>query len=177
MVNRKKIYLLMLFAIVPIFLIGIGRVSYIKLVHGSEYEAQLISQLVNGGSDKAIMPTRGAVLDCNQQPLALSSTVYTVILDVRLMVSEHNKKTAENVSDKDRETAEFKWNNTLDTINTLLDIPMETLTSYVATDAEGKPGKDTKYFILAKKVPFDKGQQIKSLNYPWLYCEEDNQRS
>lgn len=177
MVNHGKVYFLMIISIVLILFIGIGRVSYIKLVHGSEYEARLISQLVNGGSDKSILPSRGAILDCNQQPLALSSTVYTVILDVRLMVSEHNEKTAANVSDKDREKAEFKWNNTFDTINKLLNIPVETLTGYVMTDAEGKPAKDTNYFILAKKVPFDKGQQIKSLNYPWLYCEEDNQRS
>ena len=167
----------MLVFIAVIVFIGVGRVSYIKLVHGKEYEAQLISQLVNGGGDRSIMPPRGAVVDCNQQPMAISSTVYTVILDVRLMVSEHNEKTAANVSDKERENAEFKWNNTLDTINKLLDIPMETLTGYLATDAEGKPAKDTNYFILAKKVPFDKGQQIKGLNYPWLYCEEDNQRT
>ncbi|MBQ8941510.1 MAG: PASTA domain-containing protein [Firmicutes bacterium] len=174
--SHGKIYFLMIVFIAVIFSIGIGRVSYIKLVHGSEYEAQLISKLVNGGSDKSIMPSRGAVLDCNQQPLALSSTVYTVVLDVRLMVSEYKDKTTEKASENERKNAELKWNTTLETINKLLGIPMETLTGYVATDASGKPAKDTNYFILAKKVPYETGQQIKSLGYPWLYCEDDNRR-
>ncbi|MBQ9519208.1 MAG: hypothetical protein IJR59_04875, partial [Firmicutes bacterium] len=172
----KRIYLMVLAFIAAFVFIGIGRVTYIKLAHGREYESKLISQLVNGGKDKSIMPARGAVLDCNQQPLALSSTVYNVIWDIRMMVEEHDKKTGEKASDDERKAAEEKWNKTFETLNQVLGIPMEELTAHVQIGADGKPKTDKSYFKLAKKVSFEKGQQIMALKYPWLYCEEENQR-
>ncbi len=176
-IGPKRTAFLMLAFIGTIIFIGIGRVSYIKLTKGTEYEAQLVNQLVSGGSDKTIVPSRGAILDSTQQPLALSSTVYNVILDVRLMVSEHEKNTASDKKESEKALAEEKWNKTLDTLNQQLGIPMETLTSYLVLDAEGKPAKDTNYLILAKKVPFAKGQAITALGYNWVYCESDNLRS
>ncbi|MBQ6555848.1 MAG: PASTA domain-containing protein [Firmicutes bacterium] len=176
-IGPKRTVAMMLMFVAVIIFIGIGRVTYIKMTKGVEYEAQLVNQLVSGGSDKTIVPSRGAILDSTHQPLALSSTVYNVILDVRLMVSEHVKNTAADKKDSEKEAAEEKWNRTLETLNTQLGIPMETLTSYLVTDAEGKPAKDTNYLILAKKVPFAKGQAISALGYSWVYCESDNQRT
>lgn len=179
-VDGAKVGLMALAAIFVITAIGIGRVAYIKTVHGEEYEKALKEILMNGSADRSILPSRGSILDCNQVPLATSSTVYNVILDVRLMVDEYRTKTGETgerVSDDTIKAANEKWNKTLELINSLLGIPMEELTSYCKYDADGVPAKNTHYLILAKKVPYDVGAEIKSAGLPWLLCEDDNLRT
>ncbi len=174
-VNGAKVIFMMIVLIAVIAAIGVGRVTYIKLVHGNEYESELKSMLMTGG-DKSILPTRGSILDCNQMPLATSTVVYTVVLDVRLMVQEYLANTGEKADDDTKKAAEEKWNKTLEMLNQLLDIPMETLTGYVKYDANGVPAEDTNYKVLAKKVPYETGQQLKALNYAWIICEDDNLR-
>ena len=69
-----------LFAFFAAFALMLGRVLYMKVVHGAEYEAAAKNQQINR-YDITIPPNRGSILDRNNQVLAISTTVYNVALD------------------------------------------------------------------------------------------------
>ena len=58
-----------------------ARVYYLKIVKGAEYEQEAISQQITRFGDVTIPPNRGAIVDRNKQPLAVSTTVYNVAVD------------------------------------------------------------------------------------------------
>lgn len=166
MKDRKKIisirmYLFVLFVFLSLFYAGIMRVFYFKEVKGEEYESAAINNQINSSLDRTIEAPRGNIYDRNMQPLALSNTVYRIILDVRILVQQDDEVQKE----------------TIDKINAILGIPKETIQSYIVKGADGKPVKDTSYLIIAKDVPYDKGKEIEGLKYNWLYGESYSKRS
>lgn len=158
---KKRMTFLFVAAITALSYVGIFKVWQYKKTNGSDYEAAAIYNQINKIQDKVINPNRGDILDRNKQSLAVSSTVFNIVLDVRILA-------------KQKPDVQTK---TLNSINELLEIPMETLLSYTQVDGNGVPAKDTNYLVIAKKVPFDVGKQIGELGYSWLYAEEDTKRS
>lgn len=156
----RLIFVLTILIFIIIF-VGIFRVAYFKEFKGKEYEAAAINNQLNGSVDKTIAPSRGNIYDKNMQPLALSTTVFDIILDVRILVQQPDA-----VQEK-----------TINNIHEILDIPLETLNGYILTDANGKPVIDKNYFKIAEDVPYEKGKAISSLKYNWLYGEEKSLRS
>lgn len=152
-------FMLICFVFALIF-VGIIQVFLIKQ-KSDVYENAAISNQINKVQDKVINPNRGDIVDRNGEELALGETVYNIILDVRLLLEQKQDKQAE----------------TLEKINSILGIPMETLQGYIALDKNNKPAKDTHYLIIAKKVPFNKGKEINDLEMNWLYGEQDTKRS
>ena len=66
---------LVLFMFMCAFAVLIGRIAYIKVVHGQEYENLAKNQQINK-YDMTITPVRGDIVDSNNQPFAVSITVY-----------------------------------------------------------------------------------------------------
>ncbi|MBQ7265188.1 MAG: PASTA domain-containing protein [Firmicutes bacterium] len=157
---EARIMLLLLFSVVGVISVGFFRVLHIK-ANGKDYEKAAIYNQLNKVQDKVISPNRGDILDRNGQQLAVGETVFNIIFDVRLCVMQKPEKQRE----------------TLEKINSILGIPMDELEGYIATNAEGVPAKDTNYFVIAKKVSFEKGKKINDLGYNWLYGEQDTKRS
>lgn len=88
--TRNKLYFLAV--VLFIIFIGLGsRVGYLKSVHGAEYETLAKTQQVSR-YDSVISPNRGTITDRNNQPLAISTTVYNIILDVRVLVMNDIKE-------------------------------------------------------------------------------------
>ena len=158
-VTGRLLCMLLVFVILLSY-VGLYRVFAIK-ADGKDYEKSAIYNQVNRIQDKIVSPNRGDIVDRNGEPLAVGETVFNIILDVRLMVEQKQDKQEE----------------TINNINQIVGIPVETIRSYVALDANKKPAKDTHYFILAKKVPISVGRKINDLNCNWLYAEQDTKRS
>ena len=96
--KRKRIksrLIFILFVLIAVFAALGGRVFYLKTVHGAEYETAAKQQQVSR-YDSIISPNRGSIVDRNNQPLAISTRVYNIILDVRVLAdysAEEQEKT------------------------------------------------------------------------------------
>ena len=91
-----------LFVLFAAFFALIGRVTYLKVVYGEEYETAARTQQISGYDD-TINPNRGTITDRNHQPLAVSTTVYNIVLDVRVLVQnkmEEQEKTLSALCEK-----------------------------------------------------------------------------
>lgn len=162
LVNR--LYALGLLMLAAVAIVGFGRVWWIITVHGEDYKAYTTSNyagLQDNVRDKEIAPNRGSIVDRNNQPLAVSNTVFNIILDVRLL------------SEQDKDVQE----KTIKSMNEILGVKEEEIRNCLKKDKGGKLAKDTNYFIIRKKVDYSKGRQIDELGYRWVYSEGDTQRT
>lgn len=140
---------------------GLYRVWAIKLTKGEEYEAASINNQVNKVRDTVVNPNRGDILDRNMQTLAVGNTVYNIVLDVRLLAEQDAETQAE----------------TIEQINSILGIDKSEIEACLVKDAEGNPTKNTHYYVIAKKVDYEKGKAIEALGLSWLYNETDTKRT
>ncbi len=149
--------------IVLILLVGTGvfGVAWIKIVNGSEYESDAISNQMKKVQDKIINPNRGSILDRNMQSFAVSSTVYNIILDIRVLAEQ---------------SAEVQ-NETIQGLSETLDVDPQELKELVKINTEtGKPNKDTNWYTVKKQVSFELGRKIREKNLKCVYEEEDTKR-
>lgn len=172
----SRLMLMLLVAVIALSYVGYFRVYAIKTNEGDKYEAAAVQNQVNKIQDKVISPNKGDILDRNGEVLALGETVYNIILDVRLLVEQETDAQKKNPGRKP-ENKKYPLNDTKEALNRILGVKPEEIDGYVATDSNGNPAKDTHYFILRKKVPFEKGKEINDLSYNWLYGEQDTKRS
>ncbi|MFI3230474.1 MAG: penicillin-binding transpeptidase domain-containing protein [bacterium] len=162
-----RIIILALFTIVPLFVIGIGRVTYIKANNGEEFEQQAIQNQVNKVQDKIVNPNRGSILDRNGQAIALSSTVFNIILDIRVVAQQKEEAIL----------------STIEIISRILEIDHQTLEDYFVRDANGnlKPENDTNWKVIEKKVSYSKAKQLEqelsALSLRGVHLETDTMRS
>lgn len=156
-----RLVFLVVIMLVAIAFSGLYRVWAIKITKGDEYETASINNQVNKVRDTVVNPNRGDILDRNMQTLAVGNTVYNIILDVRLLAEQ----------DTDVQT------ETVDKINEILGIDKGEIQACLVKDAEGNPAKNTHYYIIAKKVDYEKGKAIEALGWSWLYNETDTKRS
>ena len=70
-----------------ILLLLLAKIAYIKIVQGKLYETYAVIQSLNGSSntERVLKPIRGEIRDRNNTPLAVSKTVYDIILDVKVL--------------------------------------------------------------------------------------------
>ncbi len=174
-VRTGRLLLLLIVCVLTLCYVGYFRVYRIK-ANGSKWETAAITNQMNKVQDKVVSPNRGDIVDRNGENLAVGETVYNIILDVRLLAEEDAKQQKKN-ADRDIEDQKFPMKDTLDSLNKILGIPMETLNGYMATNPDGSLVRDTHYLVVEKKVDYDKGKQINDLGYNWLYGEQDTKRS
>ncbi|MCC8014754.1 MAG: PASTA domain-containing protein [Eubacterium sp.] len=141
--------------------VGFFRVFTIIYLHGSEYEAKAINNQVSRIQDKVINANRGNIYDRNNQPLAVSNTVYSVILDVRVLADQKTE-----VQEK-----------TLTGLSSALEMPYDELKEYLSKGSDGALKYDTNWQIIAKQVPYDTGKAIDEMGLSCVYLEEDTQRT
>lgn len=122
-----------------LFVLLLGRVSYIKMVHGEEFEREVLRLQYNRSNmESVINPNRGNIVDRNNQSLAVSYTVYNIILDIRMLVEES----------QDAQT------HTIEALHRHLGIPEYELRNHLLVDINtGKPIRDTHYYKLKSNVP------------------------
>ncbi|MCD7778965.1 MAG: PASTA domain-containing protein [Clostridiales bacterium] len=147
--------------IICLSFVGFFRIFTIIYFHGAEYEARAINNQVSRIQDKTINANRGNIYDRNNQPLAVSNTVYTVVLDVRVL----------------DEQTEAVQTNTFEGLSETLDIPISELQEYLAKTSDGSLQYDTNWQIIKKQVPYDTGKTIEEMGLSCVYLEEDTLRS
>ncbi|MCL2699049.1 MAG: penicillin-binding transpeptidase domain-containing protein, partial [Defluviitaleaceae bacterium] len=115
-----------------------GRIYFIKMVHGDEFERRALAQQFNRhNSESVIHPNRGNIVDRNNQTLAISHTAYNVILDIRMLA---------------RESPETQT-HTVNTLHDILRIPEYELRNFLAIDlSTGRPVIDRHYFRIAENI-------------------------
>lgn len=145
-----------LFVLAAVFTVLGGRVFYLKTVHGSQYETESRTQQISR-YDEMISPNRGTIVDRNNQPLALSTTVYNIVMDSRVLQelgkTESGKKTQET---------------TLSALSSVLNIDRSTLDEYLQLDTSWK--------VLAKKQPKEVKEQLESAGVKGVVFQKDTQR-
>ena len=126
------------FGFTLLLLLLFGRISYIKMVHGETYERiALANQYNRNNLESVINPNRGNIVDRNNQTLAVSYTVYNIILDIRMLVNESADVQA----------------HTVEVLHRHLGIPEYELRNLLFVDVDGKPIRNTRYHILKTEVP------------------------
>lgn len=161
--KRKRIksrLIFILFVLIAVFAALGGRVFYLKTVHGAEYETAAKQQQVSR-YDSIISPNRGSIVDRNNQPLAISTRVYNIILDVRVL------------ADYSAEEQE----KTVNVLSEVLGLDANTLKGYLVKDpATGKPALDTNWKVLAKKQEPEIKEKLESMDIKGVVFENDTKR-
>lgn len=152
-----------LFAMTGVLAVLIGRIAYLKIVKGEEYENAAKTQQTED-YDTTIVANRGSIVDRNNQAFAVSTRVYDLALDVRVLVSSYDADVQEN------------------TISTLagidyLNLDYATLKSYIVTDSNGVPAADTHWKVLAKKLTREQKEEIEALGLKGVVFGADTKRS
>lgn len=117
---------------IMLFLCLGARVYYLKIVKGAEYEQEAISQQITRFSDTTIPPNRGAIVDRNKQPLAVSTTVYNVAVDpvaMKELDDNYKEKVANGVSDAKNIKEEV-----VTALNEVIGVDKDTLYDIFSTD-------------------------------------------
>ena len=164
--------------LIAVFMLGlvglVGKMSYIYVVNGEDFESQAIRQQVFSNTrsphvDRVINPNRGSILDRNGQVMAHSHTVYNIFIDVRRL--------AELKAATDTRSAN-EMEAVLDAIEELLDIPRADILEFMAINPEtGKPNRDTHFLIIKRGVSAVTETQLRNLNLRHVHSEEDTVRS
>lgn len=132
--------LIVLFAIVFLGLAGlIGRLMYIEYTKGDKYQKKVLTMQ---SYDSVTIPyQRGDIVDCNGTVLATSEAVYNLILDCSVMTDKEEYITP-----------------TIDALMTCFpELDRAELETYA------RENKDSKYIVLAKKLPYDRIQPFQEM--------------
>lgn len=157
--NRLAFFLMLFLSF--LFIIGVGRVAYYKIRYGQEYEKQAVLNQVNKVLDKVINPNRGTITDRNNQALAVSTTVYNIYLDIRVL----------DTLDDDVKA------NTVNGLNKVLNIPTEQIWSYLEKDGNGNLKNDSNWFKIKEEVDYQLGKTLENEGLKCVYLEEDTKRT
>lgn len=154
-----------LFAFFAAFALMFGRVLYMKVVHGAEYEAAAKNQQINR-YDITIPPNRGSILDRNNQVLAISTTVYNVALD-SLQLAEVAQQYPE------------EQEKTLTTLCEYFpELDYNTLKQYVTVNPEtGELYMNNRWKYLVKGIERSVKEELEAMNLKGVYFEKSSQRS
>lgn len=154
-----------LFAFFAAFALMFGRVLYMKVVHGAEYEAAAKNQQINR-YDITIPPNRGSILDRNNQVLAISTTVYNVALD-SLQLAEVAQQYPE------------EQEKTLTTLCEYFpELDYNTLKQYVTVNPEtGELYMNNHWKYLVKGIDRSVKEELEALNLKGVYFEKSSKRS
>ncbi|MEA4972168.1 MAG: penicillin-binding transpeptidase domain-containing protein [Candidatus Metalachnospira sp.] len=153
---------LILFAMSAIMVVLMARIAYIKVVHGEEYEDAAKNQQTDD-YDNVIVANRGSIVDRNNQAFAVSTRVYDLALDVRVLVQYDDaeiEKTLNGLAGLD-----------------FLSLDYSTIKAYTVKDENGNPAADTHWKVLAKKITREQKEQIEALGLKGVVFGADTKRS
>jgi len=169
LLNEQQLRKTKLYVFLFAFIVAMGFLSYkiyqLKSDHGNNYTARVLDQLLERDSlNQTLTAKRGAILDRNRQPLAVSTLTYDIILDVRTLMnfeSETSKKSYASKSAEEKQKIQQNRLRTLEIIHQVLSVnygfanlDMETLQSYIVADSNTlEPTYNTMHLILARQVP------------------------
>ncbi len=169
--NFKKIFVPKIFFITIVFILTLllllCRVVYISLFLSKDYEVQAITQHTARVIDRLITPKRGEILDRNGEKLATSVTIYDVIFDIKVFMSEDSFQT-----DTPEEREKY-----LRQVSEIIDVPYEELNSYIQKDSNGELIYNVNYKKIKKDLSYEQGKKFEESNLPSsFYLETKSKR-
>ena len=160
--TKKKVVGILVFLTV-LGIIVIGRVGYIKAVHGDDYEIRAKNQQTNR-YDIVTNANRGMIIDRNGLTMAVSTTVYNIVMDP--IVLYQNKAEEQE--------------KTLRTLSETLDLDYDTLKHYITVDPESgdeeKLYKNNHWTVLKKKVDRPTAEYLMEQNLKGVVYDKDSER-
>lgn len=162
--NGKFVFILIMFLLV--FTALLGKVLYLKVVHGADYGAAAKNQQINR-YDTISMPNRGNIVDRNEQLLAVSTTVYNVALD--------SIQLAEGEKDQDKKARE----RTLTTLCKYFpELEYNTLKKYITVNPEtGELYQNNHWKYLKKGISREEKEKLEKEKLRGVYFEKGSKRS
>lgn len=158
--NGKFAFILFMFLIC--FVVMFGRVFYWKIVHGAEFEAVAKNQQINR-YDITIPPNRGSIMDRNNQVLAISTTMYHVVLDALQLVEFDEKEQEKTLTTLCKYFPELEY---------------ETLKKYITVNPEtGEIYMNNHWKYLVKNVDRSVKEELEAQNIKGIYFEKSSKRS
>ena len=157
LVLTRTIVLMILFGLV-IFAPLIWQLYQLQIVRHDELEKRAVRQQT---SEMPITANRGTIYDADGNVLAISSTVYDVVISPKAIVESQQEldKKREAAQKKGDDTAPYDWN--------VEDVVVSNLSSILSLDAASLREKcadtDSQYKRLAQKVERDREEQIREL--------------
>lgn len=160
-IKKGRLYFLF-FTLVVFMSVLLGRVYYFKTVKGAEYETEAKNQQISRYDDVTIIPGRGSVLDRNNQAMAISTPVYNVAVDPKMMKTisdKYNENTAAGIKD----LTDIKT-QTIDSLSSVLGLDRAMLEDYFSTDPATGELKYPVYFkYIAKQISREKKEELEAL--------------
>ncbi len=159
-VNTK--FTLILFVFTLCFTCLFGKVIYLKTVHGESYEEAARNQQINR-YDITTVGNRGAILDRNNQVLALSTAIYNVVLDPLVLA---------DVSEEEQE-------KTLTTLCQYFEeLDYAELKGYITKDSQsGEIGLPTHWKYLVKGIERTVKEELEALSLQGVVYEQTSKRT
>lgn len=164
---KGRLYFVFFIFVIMLTILG-GRVYYWKTVKGAEFENRAKEQQVNR-YDVMVQANRGSIVDRNNQPFAVSTIVYNVILDSRVLSL---KESTEEV----RTTEQDRTFNALQEV--FPDLDYAELRHGVQIDPEtGKPYTDNSWKILVKNIDKEVKEDLEAKNLTGIYFDPASKRT
>ena len=147
MAHKRRMNAKMTFALCVFLLIMAGllaRIGYIIYVHGAKYSeitlaATEIAQMANAKS-----PGRGVIVDRNKERLAVSASVFRVILDVRLLADADQSAQANGAGKEQKSKSE----RTFERLCVYMGLSLDYLRASIARNPDGSLVNDTHWYDL-----------------------------
>lgn len=161
-IKVKNKFAFILFVFMAVFVVFMGRVVYLKVVHGEEYEAAAKNQQINR-YDTVVAANRGSILDRNEQVLAISTAVYNVVLDSLVLA----------------ENKESEQEKTLTTLCQYFpELDYATLKNYITVNpTTGKINLPNHWKYLVKGIERPMKEELEALKLKGVYYEQTSKRS
>lgn len=164
---KGRLYFVFFIFVITLTVLG-GRVYYFKTVKGAEYENRAKEQQVNR-YDSVVPANRGSIVDRNNQPLAVSTIVYNVILDSRVLALT-------NLSESKRIEEQQKTFNALKEVFPDLDYAELEHGVQINPDTQA-PYTDNNWKVLARNVDKEIKEKLEAQNLKGIYFEKSTKRT
>ena len=146
-VIKRRLVILLLFSLIISFVL-LGRVFWIQFVRGEELKNRALNQWT---SDVPIEPKRGTIYDRNNNPLAISATVDTVVAS------------PPDIKDVDKTAA---------LLSTALDMDRKELEKTLKEAKDKKKGA----IYIKRKITDEESEAVRHLNLSGIYFTKENKR-
>ncbi len=158
------------FIVVSMIFFLIGRISYIQLVHGYEYEQASVVQPTTKNTEQVLTASRGDMIDRNGKLLASSSSFYRVYIDIYIINQEDEKLEDTNKDKNKKEVAKA--------LEEILEVDGNEVLSYFTREDL----LNSKYHVIKDNVAYSVAKELRNYktedgnNLIGVHLEETNIR-
>ncbi len=168
--NTSRNKVIFTFLVIAFMLLGlIYKLGHIQFVEAKEGEYHKLATIQQASRfDEVIAANRGLISDRNGEILAISNTVYDVILDITNIFHDSLANNRDAYIEKN-----------INVLSEVLQVEKDEIAQYYEIDSEtGQPKYiDYMYLKIASKIPYDDYKKIEEANLVSVYTIENTKRT